>query len=58
MLAQFPPKEELPSEQDAAERLWQQGFAATFLRKQKVWKNKDNNNLLSPSLTEPWLRPC
>jgi len=39
------PKEDLPSEQDSQERLWQQGFAATFLRKQKeVWKNSNNNN--------------
>lgn len=53
------PKEDLPSEQDSQERLWQQGFAATFLRKQKeVWKNSNNNNVLSPSCTEPWLRPC
>lgn len=55
----IPPQEDLLLEQDARERLWQQGFAATLLRKQKeVWKDKDNNSALSSSRTEPWLRPC
>lgn len=51
------PMEDLPLEQGSRERLWQQqGFAVTFLRKQKeVWKN---NKPFSPPYTESWLRPC